>query len=660
MPWKLLGVKNAPLSAALGALAPEERLRLNRLVAAIGGPAAPRPIPFSEAIPRRTEALQPLEIALLEAAEADNIALYVATDDDTLELVAAPTFGEADRIVWGTVPTDALVGVAAAHRRHQPIYLVHQQSEDLDDEAFARIPAFDAFSAVAYLPFGARPRRPVEDGRGADELDLRRSAPPVASGARRTRTAPRGVLLLGFHDADGLAASRRRFYETLAALCGALLRMEPPDRNDAPSEAPPAPEVDAGPPKRATDTPPMTVRQPEPRAELAAVAEGVAHRCNNLLSSVLTHVASLRETLHVLDDAQSLQAAERSHRLPDVESVRDALDGIDAAVRNTASVTRDLLFAVGQGTQPNGPIALIELLHQAAAEAAAPHISFEVAELTPHEAGPVVVRGDRTALAGVVGQLVANACEACGPHGGRVLLRAGRTTLDDLDGLLHEQAAFFEVLDQGHGMTPETKARMFDPFFSTKFKGRGLGLAATLGIVASHRGMIHVDSRPHLGTRVRVTLPMEPERLRPFASRPPHARRAAVPAGERLRILVAEDDAPLRNAFVRILQREGHDVVAAEDGEAAWALYTAGRGAFDLLLADQTMPRLEGVDLVARVRAQDADLPVILVSAVVGSELRARGAALAVRHVLAKPLFPRELFKAIAELTMPGPWAAHG
>ena len=72
------------------------------------------------------------------------------------------------------------------------------------------------------------------------------------------------------------------------------------------------------------------------------------------------------------------------------------------------------------------------------------------------------------------------------------------------------------------------------------------------------------------------------------------------------------------------------------------------------------MPRLEGVELVARVRAENSDLPVILVSAVVGSELRARGAALAVRHVLAKPLFPRELFKAIAELTAPGPLAAHG
>jgi CheY-like chemotaxis protein len=400
---------------------------------------------------------------------------------------------------------------------------------------------------------------------------------------------------------------------------------------------------------------------------MAAVAEGVAHRCNNLLSSVLTHVESLRETLRkpeAFAHHQTHELGTNSRELrpeqSELASVSDALDGIDAAVRSTARVTRDLLFSIGQGTQPNGPIALIELLHEAAADAAAPQISFEVAELTPSDAGPATVRGDRAALAGVVGQLVANACEACGAHGGRVLLRAGRTTLDDLEGLQHEQAAFFEILDQGHGMTPETTARMFDPFFSTKFKGRGLGLAATLGIVASHRGMIHVDSRPQLGTRIRVTLPTDPERMSAAVPRATGPARSPIGSGERLRILIAEDDAPLRNAFVRILQREGHEVLAAEDGEAAWALYTAHRGAFDLLIADQTMPRLEGVDLVARVREKSSDLPVILVSAVVGSELRARGAALAVTHVLSKPLFPRELFKAIAELTAPGPLAAHG
>jgi CheY-like chemotaxis protein len=400
---------------------------------------------------------------------------------------------------------------------------------------------------------------------------------------------------------------------------------------------------------------------------LAAVAEGVAHRCNNLLSSVVTHVESLRETLRRPERGEANQTSD-VETLPQTlrpesnnfESVRDALDGIDAAVRSTARVTRDLLFSVGQGTLTNGPIALIELLHEAAADASAPHISFEVAELNTNDAGPAIVRGDRAALAGVVGQLVANACEACDAHGGRVLLRAGTTTLDDLGGVQHEPAAFFEILDQGHGMTPETTARMFDPFFSTRFKGRGLGLAATLGIVAPHRGMIHVDSRPQFGTRIRVTLPTDPERMRPTVPRATGPVRSAIGTGGRLRILVAEDDAPLRNAFVRILQREGHDVLSAEDGEAAWALYSADRGAIDLLIADQTMPRLEGVELVARVRAENSDLPVILVSAVVGSELRARGAALAVRHVLAKPLFPRELFKAIAELTAPGPLAAHG
>ena len=129
-------------------------------------------------------------------------------------------------------------------------------------------------------------------------------------------------------------------------------------------------------------------------------------------------------------------------------------------------------------------------------------------ELPPADADPAQIRQ-------VMINLVANASEALGERGGRVVLRTGslRCDRDYLaacypdDGLSPGTYVFLEVEDDGCGMTPAVRGRLFDPFFSTKFTGRGLGLAAVLGVVRGHRGALAVTSAPGVGTVMRVLLP---------------------------------------------------------------------------------------------------------------------------------------------------------
>ncbi|TMQ18349.1 MAG: response regulator, partial [Deltaproteobacteria bacterium] len=323
---------------------------------------------------------------------------------------------------------------------------------------------------------------------------------------------------------------------------------------------------------------------------LGLVAGGIAHDFNNLLVGVLAEASAAREDPQI------------------GETVREALRRIEAAAGRMTQLTRQLLAYAGRGRFVSVRLDPDVLLGELRDQLVRIVPRATVLEIAPG-AGGVVVEADPHLLRQVVINLVANAGDA-GSHRVEVASRI----------LSRENAPWWqlEVSDDGAGIEPQTLARIFDPFFSTKTDRHGLGLSAVHGIVRRLGGDIEVDSRPGQGARFRVRLPIVP------GLEPPPPRRVDVsmpiPRLAGVRVLVADDEPSVRATVRRLLERRGATVVVAADGLEAEARLRDER--FDLVVLDVQMPGRSGYDVLAFARANEPALPVVLMSGYTG---RVRG-----------------------------------
>lgn len=220
------------------------------------------------------------------------------------------------------------------------------------------------------------------------------------------------------------------------------------------------------------------------------------------------------------------------------------------------------------------------------------------------ELGPDLpqVQGDAARLEQVVMNLGLNARQAM-DEGGTLTFRTGRSS---------EGWAALSVEDTGVGISAELLDRIWQPFFSTRpvEDGVGLGLATSREILRDLGGRIQVLSNPGQGSVFTVLLPPSPiQAPGPAAAQPARSR----PSFDGLRILLAEDEPEIRTVMKELLTRMGAEVVAGVDGEDAWNLWEL-LGPFDLLITDQRMPRLNGLELLQRIRASARDLPVLVMT----------------------------------------------
>jgi CheY-like chemotaxis protein len=243
--------------------------------------------------------------------------------------------------------------------------------------------------------------------------------------------------------------------------------------------------------------------------------------------------------------------------------------------------------------------------------------------------------------------LITNASDALGEGSGTITLRTGVVEGGESDAD-PPASVFLEVSDTGCGMDTDTLQRIFDPFFSTKFTGRGLGLAAVIGIVESHQGHVRIRTAPGEGTSFRVVLPAVAGEVQA----PPRRLTGAGWRGQGT-VLVVEDEEGVREVVGRMLERLGFQVITATDGVDALRVLDEHNGGVAAVLLDLSMPRMGGPETVQLLRERSPELPVVLMSGYTEQEMASKilnGTGGAVGF-LQKPFLPEDLSSVLRQLS---------
>jgi CheY-like chemotaxis protein len=233
------------------------------------------------------------------------------------------------------------------------------------------------------------------------------------------------------------------------------------------------------------------------------------------------------------------------------------------------------------------------------------------------------IDGDAAQLHQVLINLITNASDALGDNPGVITVstRCVHATRDYLsrtfvdDDLEEGPFVCLEVSDTGCGMDAATRARIFDPFFSTKFAGRGLGLSATLGIVRGHRGAIKVYTEPGRGTTFKVLFPVAPQAG--LGSREAaDEQEDRVVAGWRGTgvILVADDEEVAREVARESFESHGFRVILAVNGKEAVDKFRDHAGEISAVLLDLTMPVMSGEEAFREIQGIRSNVPIVLSS----------------------------------------------
>ena len=372
---------------------------------------------------------------------------------------------------------------------------------------------------------------------------------------------------------------------------------------------------------------------------LGVLAGGIAHDFNNILMGVLGN-ASLALS-----------------QLPALSPIRSYLEQVERAAVRAADLAKQMLAYSGKGRFIIGRVdvadLVLEMTHLLEASVS------KKAMLRCHaQRGEVFVEADATQLRQVVMNLITNASDALGDGVGAITLRAGTMDLDNRylastfvdDALPAGRYSFIEVSDTGTGMDEETKQRMFDPFFSTKRVGRGLGMAAVLGIVRGHRGALKVYSELGHGTVIRVMLPYAPQST---GCEPTPLDAVASDASERFAgatILIADDEDIVRQVAHAALEMAGFSVLQARDGEEAIEVFRNNADLVSLVILDMSMPRMGGEETFRALQRARPRVPVLLSSGFNEQDSTSRIAGRGFAGFIQKPYRPAELVTKVRQL----------
>lgn len=356
---------------------------------------------------------------------------------------------------------------------------------------------------------------------------------------------------------------------------------------------------------------------------IGLLAGGIAHDFNNLLTAIGGNISLASLSLEADEEAK--------------ESLAEA----EKATYRARDLTQQLLTFAKGGAPIKETASLVELLRDStgfALRGLPVRCHFDIAE----DLWPVEV--DRGQISQVVNNLVMNAVEAM-PTGGFIKVSAENVRVDgDEVALPPGDYVRVVVQDHGVGIPPDRMDRIFDPYYSTKEGGSGLGLATTYSIVRRHNGHIEVESQIGVGSTFRVYLPALPNAVRqqrPEPAPPP------VLQGRRGRILVMDDEETVRRVVKKTLERLGYEVAVVAEGEAAIQAYLEARGSgeqYDAVIMDLTVPGgMGGKEAARALRSVDPKACIIASSGYSNDPVMSESAAYGFSGVIAKPYRPTEL-----------------
>jgi PAS domain S-box-containing protein len=375
----------------------------------------------------------------------------------------------------------------------------------------------------------------------------------------------------------------------------------------------------------------LRVQEAQRLDSLGGLAGGIAHDFNNLLSIVLGNA-----TLGLQD-------------LPGDSPARGRLERIRAAAEYATQLTDQMLTYAGRARPKLSALdvsrVVEDLLDLLEASARPCRLVTELVRGLPP------IDGDETQIRQVLMNLVSNAQQASHESRGPIRVRAGRMRADrawlaeavGAADLAEGDYVYLEVEDFGQGMDATTRARVFEPFFSARSAGRGLGLPVVLGIVRAHGGAIRVDTAPGRGAVFRAVFP--------FAA----AARAAAPTprahaeGDAGEVLVCDDDPGVRELATEFLTRAGFRVRAAACASEAIAAFDAHAPTLDAVLLDLRLPDADAASVLRAFAARRAGVPVILATGHAEEIVERELAGARPARRLRKPYAPEALVEAVRE-----------
>jgi two-component system cell cycle sensor histidine kinase/response regulator CckA len=329
---------------------------------------------------------------------------------------------------------------------------------------------------------------------------------------------------------------------------------------------------------------------------IGALAGGIAHDFNNILTAVISQIDLV------------LYGGE----IP--QSLRQHLIYAQTSARRGAELVAKLQAFSRQSPAKFEVVDLAEVIEQALfmlRRSVNPLISIHA----PQTAGRRwLVKADTNQLLQVILNIGINSRDAM-PKGGSITLELSEKSFAGDTAKPPRRPGDFVCLslaDTGHGMTPEVLSRVFEPYFSTKDRSQGPGLALSIAssVIAEHAGWIEVTSKEGEGSCFSLLLPQCETPAAPKRVSPPESK----PAEGRERILVVDDEELVRMVTKAVLAYRGYQISEAGDGEEAVQKYAEANPRYDLVLMDLHMPRLNGYDALQRIRAIDPKLKAVLVS----------------------------------------------
>lgn len=364
---------------------------------------------------------------------------------------------------------------------------------------------------------------------------------------------------------------------------------------------------------------------------LGTLAGGIAHDFNNLLTGIIGY--------HELA-TDSIDASHPAHAF--------LVEARGASLRARELVDQILTFGRQTGGVEHGPIDLSVVIEEARRFLRAT-IPATIAIETEMGTEGFRVLADATQIHQVILNLGSNAAHAMRVQGGtvKISLRAEQLTIEQsakLGGVATGKYVRVSVADSGHGMDATTMRRIFEPFFTTKNtrEGTGLGLAVVHGIVRAHRGAITVESEIGVGSTFHIFLPAA-EAESPTAT----TSFVSAPGGAGQLICVVDDEEIVGSCTKLALEGKGYQAVFFTSAAQCLASISAGTQRIELLLTDQTMPGMQGIELAAAIRKLHPSLPVVIMSGYFSKISSQALDALGQIELLAKPFTADELAQAV-------------